>query len=95
MTKPNAESMWENIKQIKNTYRTPAEQFEQTSFNSTVNSRCSSVGEVYKDGQCLLKENQKISIMPRKTIEAGDKSGFVKFFVPINDLEELNRNFKK
>jgi hypothetical protein len=36
-----------------------------------------------------------MSIMPRETIEAGRKSGFVKFFDPINDLEELNRSLKK
>ena len=95
MTKPNAESMWENTEKLKNTSVTLAENFEQTSFNSTANSRNSSANEVSKDGQCLLKEKTKMTIIPRETIEAGRKSGFVKLFDPINDLEELNRNFKK
>ncbi len=82
-------------KMSKNTSVTLGEHFEQIIEKSIESGRYASASEVIREGLRLVDEReQKINIL-REAIEAGERSGYVKNFDPVNHLEKLNQSFKK
>ena len=79
----------------KNTSVTLGDHFEDIIEKSIQSGRFSSASEVIRAGLRLIDEReQKIRIL-RDAIEAGEKSGYVKNFDPIEHLAELkNRGAK-
>ena len=75
----------------KNTSITLGEYFEQIIQNSIKSGRYASVSEVVRAGLRLVDEEEKKIRLLRAAIEAGEKSGYVKNFDPIQHLAELNR----
>jgi antitoxin ParD1/3/4 len=84
-----------NIEMSKNTSVTLGEHFEQIIEKSIKSGRYSSASEVIREGLRLVDEReQKIKVL-RGAIEAGEKSGYVKNFDPVKNLEKLNQRYKK
>ncbi len=79
----------------KNTSITLGEYFEQIIQNSIKSGRYASVSEVVRAGLRLVDEEEKKIRLLRAAIEAGEKSGYVKNFDPIQHLAELNRKYAK
>jgi antitoxin ParD1/3/4 len=79
----------------KNTSVTLSDYFEQIIEKSIKSGRYSSASEVIREGLRLVDEReQKIAIL-RDAIEAGEKSGYIKNFDPVKQLEKLNQSYKK
>ena len=77
----------------KNTSITLGAHFEAIINKSIASGRYASASEVIRAGLRLLdEEEQKIALL-RKTIEDGEKSGYLQDFDPKQHLEELNKNF--
>ena len=75
----------------KNTSVTLGNHFEQIIERSIKSGRYSSASEVIRAGLRMIDEKeQKISLL-REAIEAGERSGYVKDFDPVEHLAELNR----
>ena len=79
----------------KNTSITLGEYFEQIIQNSIKSGRYASVSEVVRAGLRLVDEEEKKIQLLREAIEAGEKSGYVKNFDPIQHLAALNRKYAK
>ncbi|MBK9982148.1 MAG: type II toxin-antitoxin system ParD family antitoxin [Saprospiraceae bacterium] len=79
----------------KNTSVTLGEHFEQIIEQSIESGRYASASEVIREGLRLVDEReQKIKIL-KEAIEAGERSGYVKNFDPLEHLDKLNKKFKK
>ncbi len=74
----------------KNTSITLGDHFERIINRSIESGRYSSVSEVIRAGLRLIEEREQKIDMLREAIEAGQKSGYVKNFDPIDHLEKLN-----
>ncbi|MFZ1678924.1 MAG: type II toxin-antitoxin system ParD family antitoxin [Saprospiraceae bacterium] len=79
----------------KNTSVTLGKHFEQIIEQSIESGRYASASEVIREGLRLVDEReQKIKIL-KEAIEAGERSGYVKNFDPVEHLHKLNKKFKK
>ncbi len=79
----------------KNTSVTLGEHFEGIIDRSIKTGRYSSVSEVIRAGLRLIEERENKIQLLKEAIEAGEKSGYVKNFDPVNHLEELKRKYSK
>ena len=77
----------------KNTSITLGDYFEQVIQNSINSGRYASVSEVIRAGLRLVDEEEKKIKLLREAIEAGEKSGYVKNFDPVQHLAELNKRY--
>ena len=79
----------------KNTSITLGDHFEKIIENSIATGRYASASEVIRAGlRKIDEEEQKIKIL-REAIEAGEKSGYVKNFDPVNFLEKMHAKHAK
>lgn len=78
----------------KNTSISLGKHFEELIEQSIASGRYSSASEVIRAGLRLLdKEEQKIKIL-REAIEAGERSGYLDNYDPIQHLAKLNKATK-
>ena len=83
------------INMSKNTSITLGDHFEKIIARSIESGRYSSVSEVIRAGLRLIEEReQKIDLL-REAIEAGQNSGYVKNFDPVEHLKKLNAKHSK
>jgi len=75
----------------KNTTVTLGEHFEDIIEKSIESGRYSSASEVIREGLRLVEKREKKISLLNIAIEAGEKSGFVKNFDPINHLAKLKK----
>jgi len=74
----------------KNTSVTLGEHFEQIIEKSIASGRYASASEVIKAGlRKIDDEEQKIRVL-KEAIEAGENSGYLKDFDPVNFLKEMH-----
>ena len=79
----------------KNTSVTLGIHFQKIIERSIKSGRYSSASEVIRAGLRMVDEKeQKISLL-REAIEAGENSGYVKNFDPIEHLAELKKKYAK
>ena len=79
----------------KNTSITLGDHFEKIIKKMLDSGRYSSVSEVIRAGLRLIDEEEgKIQLL-KEAIEAGERSGYVEDFDPINHLEDLKSKFAK
>lgn len=79
----------------KNTSITLGQHFEKIIENSIASGRYASASEVIRAGlRKIDEEEQKIKIL-KEAIEAGEKSGYVKNFDPVNFLEKMHAKHSK
>ena len=79
----------------KNTSVTLGNHFEKIIERSIKSGRYASASEVIRAGLRMIDEReQKISFL-RETIEAGEKSGYVKNFDPVKHLAGLKKKYAK
>jgi len=91
---PNIGTFTRKIEMPKNTSVSLGDYFEKIIEKSIVSGRYSSASEVIREGLRLVDEReQKIKIL-REAIEAGERSGYVKSFDPVQHLEKLNQSHK-
>jgi len=83
------------IHMMKNTSITLGKHFESIIKKSIESGRYSSASEVIRAGLRLIDEEEQKIKMLREAIEAGDNSGYVENFDPIEHLAELNRKNSK
>jgi len=79
----------------KNTSVTLGEHFEKIIEKSIESGRYSSASEVIRAGLRMIDEREKKIHLLRQAIEAGEKSGYVKNFDPLEHLKELNNKHSK
>ena len=81
--------------QSKNTSVTLGEHFEKIIQSSIESGRYASASEVIRAGLRLIDEQeQKIKLL-REAIEAGEMSGYVQNFNPVQHLEDLHKKYRK
>lgn len=76
----------------KNTSVSLGEHFEQIIEKSIESGRYSSASEVIREGLRLVDEREQKINMLREAIEAGERSGYVKNFDPVEHLEKLTHS---
>jgi len=73
----------------KNTSVTLGKHFEQIIEKTIQSGRYSSASEVIRAGLRMVDERERKIELLREAIKAGEKSGYVKNFDPIEHLEKL------
>lgn len=76
----------------KNTSVTIGKHFEEIIQKAIESGRYSSASEVIRAGLRLVDERERKINLLREAIEAGEKSGYVKIFDPIEHLAKLNKD---
>ncbi|MBX7226498.1 MAG: type II toxin-antitoxin system ParD family antitoxin [Chitinophagales bacterium] len=72
-----------------------SEHFEQVIQNGIESGRYDSASDVIMAGLRLFEQEETKIKLLRKAIEAGENSGYVANFDPIEHLEKLNLQYKK
>lgn len=72
-----------------------SEHFEQVIQNGIESGRYDSASDVIMAGLRLFEQEETKIKLLRKAIEAGENSGYVTNFDPIEHLEKLNLQYKK
>lgn len=79
----------------KNTSVTLGDHFEAIIERSIKSGRYSSVSEVIRAGLRMIDEQEQKIILLREAIEAGERSGYVKNYDPMEHLAELKKTHYK
>ena len=79
----------------KNTSVTLGDHFEEIIERSIDSGRYASASEVIRAGLRMVDEREQKILLLREAINAGERSGYVKSFDPVEHLAELNRKFAK
>ena len=79
----------------KNTSVTLGKHFEQIIDRSIESGRYTSASEVIRAGLRMIDEREQKIQMFKEAIEAGEKSGYVENFNPIEHLAELHKEHAK
>lgn len=79
----------------KNTSITLGEHFEKIIETSIASGRYASASEVIRAGLRKIDEEEQKIKMLREAIEAGEKSGYVKDFDPVNFLDKMHDRYSE
>lgn len=79
----------------KNTSVTLGDHFEAIIERSIKSGRYSSVSEVIRAGLRMIDEQEQKIILLREAIEAGERSGYVKNYDPMEHLAEMKKKHSK
>ena len=83
------------MSKAKNTSVTLGEHFERIIQSSIESGRYASASEVIRAGLRLLDEQENKIRLLREAIEAGERSGYVDDFDPVQLLEDLHKQYGK
>jgi len=92
---PNIGIFIKSLLMAKNTSVTLGEHFERIIEKTIESGRYASASEVIRAGLRMVDERERKIDLLRQAIEAGEQSGYVEEFDPIEHLSQLNGNLSK